>query len=187
MRFTLANERTFLAWIRTSLALLAGGVALELLGLDLEPALRLAASLVLIVTGMGAAVAAWWGWARTEAALRLAEDGALVGCVALRDLGDGRAYLGLLTVDPERQAAGLGRELLAEGEAWARRRGLARVEMTVIRQRGELIAWYERRGYARTGETRPFPFEEMVGGGALRDDLHFVVLAKALPGVHSDR
>ncbi len=70
MRFTLANERTFLAWIRTSLALLAGGVALELLGLDLEPALRLAASLVLIVTGMGAAVAAWWGWARTEAALR---------------------------------------------------------------------------------------------------------------------
>lgn len=72
VRFTLANERTFLAWIRTSLALLAGGVALELLGLDLEPGLRLAASLVLIATGIGAAVVAWWGWARTEAALRRA-------------------------------------------------------------------------------------------------------------------
>lgn len=69
-RFTLANERTFLAWIRTALAFLAGGVALELLGLDLHPGLRLAASLVLVVAGLFTPVFAWVGWTRVERALR---------------------------------------------------------------------------------------------------------------------
>jgi putative membrane protein len=69
-RFTLANERTFLAWIRTSLAFLAAGVALELLGLDLHAGLRLAASLVLVIVGMLIPVLAWMGWMRTERALR---------------------------------------------------------------------------------------------------------------------
>lgn len=72
-RFTLANERTFLAWIRTALALIAGGVALELLGLDLNPALRLAASLVLVIVGTLLPVFTWLNWARTERALRLGE------------------------------------------------------------------------------------------------------------------
>ena len=70
-RFTLANERTFLAWIRTALALIAGGVALELLGLDLHPGLRLAGSLVLLVAGLATPALAWLGWVRTERALRL--------------------------------------------------------------------------------------------------------------------
>jgi hypothetical protein len=56
------------------------------------------------------------------------------------------------------------------------------MEMTVIALRAELIAWYERRGYALTGERRPFPFEGLINGKALRDDLDFVVLAKDLPG-----
>ncbi len=69
-RFSLANERTLLAWIRTALALVAGGVALEVLGLDLHPGLRLGASLVLVVMGILTPMLAWFGWMRTERALR---------------------------------------------------------------------------------------------------------------------
>ncbi len=69
-RFTLANERTFLAWVRTGLALLAGGVAMEALGLGLHPAFQLSASVLLMLTGIASALQAWLGWARYERALR---------------------------------------------------------------------------------------------------------------------
>ncbi|CAN5341262.1 hypothetical protein BH09ACT6_BH09ACT6_08660 [soil metagenome] len=69
-RFSLANERTFLAWIRTSLALIAGGVALEALNVPIAPGFRLTAALVLIGAGILAPVQAWFGWARVERAMR---------------------------------------------------------------------------------------------------------------------
>lgn len=72
-RFTLANERTFLAWIRTSLALIAGGVALGVLGLEMHPGLRVAASVVLLAMGIVTPALAWTNWIRTERALRLAQ------------------------------------------------------------------------------------------------------------------
>ena len=91
-------------------------------------------------------------------ALLLAGDGAdPAGCVQVTRRVGGVAYLGLLTVDPGRQASGLGGRLLAAGEAAARGLGCGRVEMTVIDARSELIAWYERRGYRATDERRPFP------------------------------
>jgi N-acetylglutamate synthase-like GNAT family acetyltransferase len=87
------------------------------------------------------------------------QDGTVIGCVNLTDKGDGLAYLGLLCIDPALQAAGAGRQLLAAAEACARDELHAdRIEMTVIDVRPRLIAWYERRGYARTGERRDFVF-----------------------------
>lgn len=69
-RFSLANERTFLAWVRTALAMIAGGVALEVLGLDLQPTLRLAAALLLVTGGLALPVLSWLAWMSTEKALR---------------------------------------------------------------------------------------------------------------------
>jgi ribosomal protein S18 acetylase RimI-like enzyme len=94
---------------------------------------------------------------------------------------DGTVGFGMFAVRPGTQGGGLGRAMLAEAERYARERWAAeRIEMTVIAQRAELIAWYERRGYVRTGETRPFPYGDERFGRPLRDDLHFVVLEKAL-------
>jgi GNAT superfamily N-acetyltransferase len=105
---------------------------------------------------------------------------AIDACVQLERRGD-EAYLGMLTVRPTLQAGGLGRRLLAAAERWAAAHwGSRAVVMTVITQRLELIAWYERRGYRGTGETAPFPYDDARFGEPRRPDLHFVVLRKAL-------
>lgn len=104
---------------------------------------------------------------------------AIAGCVQLSNVGDGLAYLGLLTVDPALQAAGLGKQLLAASEQFVREQWQAKaIEMTVIRQRNDLIAYYERRGYARTGEHRPFPHDDPRFGRPKTPELEFVVLRK---------
>jgi ribosomal protein S18 acetylase RimI-like enzyme len=101
-------------------------------------------------------------------------EGKPIGCVQISDRGDGIAYLGLLCIDPLLQAGGLGRQMIAEAEAQARSQfGATTIEMTVISNRTELIAYYERRGYAATGEVRPFPIP-------LDPPFYMVVLAKPL-------
>jgi ribosomal protein S18 acetylase RimI-like enzyme len=98
--------------------------------------------------------------AHPDQALLVAEQaGAIIGTVTITRLPPDRAYLGMLSVAPEAQAGGLGRALLHAAEAAAKLRFKAAImEMTVIELRTDLIAWYERRGYARTGESRPFPY-----------------------------
>ncbi len=113
--------------------------------------------------------------------LVLRDGDGITACVALAEKGGGLAYLGLLTVDPFRQATGLGRLILAAAEDHAAAEFAAtRIEMTVIAQRDELIAWYERRGYALTGERRPFPHADPRFGLPRRDDLEFVVMERGL-------
>lgn len=94
---------------------------------------------------------------------------------------DGAGYFGMFSVRPTLQGAGLGRAVLAEAERIAREDyGMRTMRMTVIDVRDELIAWYERRGYRRTGVTKPFPYGDERFGLPRRPDLRFEVLEKPL-------
>ncbi|WP_432541395.1 GNAT family N-acetyltransferase [Kineococcus sp. SYSU DK002] len=114
-----------------------------------------------------------------DSVLLLAERGEdLLGCCELRRAGEG-GYFGTFAVSPAAQGGGVGRRLLAHADAEAVRRWRAPfLEMTVIAQRGDLIAWYERLGFARTGDRKPFPYGDERFGRPLRDDLEFVVLRR---------
>jgi GNAT superfamily N-acetyltransferase len=107
-------------------------------------------------------------------------DGGLVACCQLEHRG-AHAYFGMFAVRPAEQGAGLGKLVLAEAERLAREEwGAAEMHMTVISVREDLIAWYERRGYARTGRTSPFPYGDERFGLPTRDDLRFELLTKRL-------
>lgn len=69
-RFTLANERTYLAWIRTAMAFIAAGVALEALAVDLDDVVRRLTSATLVSLGILSAVGAHHRWRKIEGALR---------------------------------------------------------------------------------------------------------------------
>jgi len=112
--------------------------------------------------------------------LVLERDGVLIACLRLERTG-GECYLGLLTVRPTLQAGGIGRKLLEGAERWALENWSSRaIHMTVIVQREELLAWYERRGYYRTGTRKPFPYGDDRFGLPRRSDLEFEVLRKDL-------
>ncbi|RNL86231.1 N-acetyltransferase [Halostreptopolyspora alba] len=106
--------------------------------------------------------------------------GELVACCELRCGDGGEAYFGMFAVRPTEQGGGLGSRLLAEAERMAREWGCERLRMLVIRQRTDLVAWYERRGYHRTGVTEAFPYGDPRYGLPKRDDLRFEELAKPL-------
>lgn len=109
-----------------------------------------------------------------------ADDGQPVACYELVRTEGGDAYFGMFAVRPKRQGGGLGKQVLAHAERVAAERGCGHVRMTVIRQRGDLIAWYERRGYRRTGAAEPFPYGDERFGVPKRPDLEFVELVKEL-------
>lgn len=111
------------------------------------------------------------------------EAGPLACCVLERLAAPyaGDAYFGMFSVRPAAQGHGTGRALLAEGERVARGEWDCRhMRMTVIDVRTELIAWYERRGYRRTGEYKPFPYGDARFGVPRRGDLRFEWLVKDL-------
>ncbi|GAA2250820.1 N-acetyltransferase [Streptomyces ruber] len=112
--------------------------------------------------------------------LTVERDGAVVACCQL-ERRDGHAYFGMFAVSPALQGAGLGKAVLARAEREARADwGAAEMHMTVITARQDLIAWYERRGYRRTGRTSPFPYGDERFGVPQRPDLRFELLVKEL-------
>ncbi len=117
------------------------------------------------------------------------DDGRLVACCELRHRPEqAEVHFGMFAVEPTTQGGGLGRRVLTEAERTARDRWRAeRMVMTVLEVRTELLAWYERRGYAPTGETGDFPYGDERFGVPTRPDLRFVVLAKELVSGRSER
>lgn len=116
-----------------------------------------------------------------DGAILLAYDEAsqLAACCEVASKGDGIGYFGLFAVDPDRQAGGFGKLVLAEAERYFKESlDVKTIEMWVIWTRKELIEWYLRRGYVMTDRKQEFPYGQLVNGAALRDDLHFVILTK---------
>ncbi|MHC5260949.1 GNAT family N-acetyltransferase [Streptomyces sp. UC4497] len=112
--------------------------------------------------------------------LTVERDGAVVACCQLEHRGE-HAYFGMFAVSPAQQGAGLGKTIITEAERTVRETwGVSEMHMTVIDAREELIAWYERRGYRRTGQFSPFPYGDERFGIPQRDDLRFELLVKPL-------
>ncbi len=103
------------------------------------------------------------------------EENKIQGCVYL-EKKEHKMYLGMLTVSPLEQAKGIGKKLLDAAEKYTRDKGCSMIEMTVISVRRELIAWYEKYGYYKTGERKPFPTD--IKFGIPKQALEFVVLQK---------
>ena len=115
--------------------------------------------------------------------LKYEVNGQLLGCVYLETKRDGSGrtdlYMGMLTVSPDVQAGGIGKQLMAAAEQMAHDRHCRAITMTVIPQRHELIAFYERRGYRPTGQTEPFPTDDP-RFGLPKQPLSFMVMEKVL-------
>jgi ribosomal protein S18 acetylase RimI-like enzyme len=119
--------------------------------------------------------------AKADSRVLLGEsDDGLLACAHVEKQGDA-CYFGMFSVRPRLQGGGVGKRMLAEAERIAREEWRCmRIEMTVISVRDDLIDWYERRGFGRTGVFKPFPYGDERFGIPKRDDLRFEILEKRL-------
>jgi len=103
--------------------------------------------------------------------------GAIVGCVYLQGKKNS-LYLGMLSVSPNHQNLGIGKKLLKASADHAQKNHYATIQMTVISLREELILWYERQGFQKTGGKKPFLVDPLFGVPKI--PLEFVVLSKPI-------
>ena len=99
------------------------------------------------------------------------------GCVFLQKK-EGKLYLGMLSVSPTLQAKGTGKKIMTAAEEYARQMECSAIFMKVISLRHELVAWYERQGYQKTGKTEPFPTDALFGSP--KQPLEFLILEKSI-------
>ncbi|WP_158800123.1 GNAT family N-acetyltransferase [Pedobacter sp. L105] len=93
---------------------------------------------------------------------QLDDTGKIVGTVYLEIKGS-KLYLGMLCVSPELQNNRTGRAILEEAEKYAKQHQCSVIMITVLSARIELVNWYERRGFVKSGEKHPFPADANVG------------------------
>ena len=109
--------------------------------------------------------------------LKYSENQKIIACMMLVEKTD-KLYLGMLTVSPELQGGGIGKQLLKQAEIIAKEKGLPKIGMTVISARQELIDWYKRHGYVETGEREPFLIDYHFGDP--KQFLEFIVMEKVI-------
>ncbi len=109
--------------------------------------------------------------------LKYTDNQEIIACMMLVEKTD-KLYLGMLTVSPELQGGGIGKQLLREAESIAQEKGLSKIGITVISVRQELIDWYKRHGYVDTGEREPFLVNYHQGDP--KQDLEFIVMEKEI-------
>ncbi|KAK1989218.1 acetyltransferase [Colletotrichum cereale] len=105
------------------------------------------------------------------------QNGVLLGSVGITKRNDNLARFTMLSVDPGQQRGGVGRQVLAYAEDFARNWGVETFGLNALSSREKLIEWYERCGYKKTGETSPFPVDQFPQLD-LPKDLCFVELEK---------
>ncbi|MCO5142269.1 MAG: GNAT family N-acetyltransferase [Oligoflexia bacterium] len=113
--------------------------------------------------------------------LCLFDNTKLIGCVYLKIYQNPKediCYLGMLTIDPNIQAKGHGKFLLSKAEEYAKQKKAKLISLGVIYLRTELINWYERRGYKKTGQTKKFPYGQPEFGIPNQDGLYFCMMEK---------
>ena len=107
--------------------------------------------------------------------------GEMLACANIEKRGEASPTSACSRCVPTMQGTGIGAAMLAEAERIARSDWNCReMQMTVISVRDDLIPWYERRGYRRTGRYSPFPYGDERFGIPKRDDLRFEFLVKPL-------
>ncbi len=102
-----------------------------------------------------------------------------LACVCLTP-GANEWYLSMLATAPGSQTRGIGKLTMSQAEKYALQRGASKLTISVINHRERLIEWYAKQGFAATGHTEPFPYDDPSVGTPLRNDLALVTLTKAL-------
>lgn len=105
------------------------------------------------------------------------ENEQILGSVYLEVKGP-ELYLGMFSVSPVLQGKGIGKALLAAAEIHAKKLNYDKITMSVIRNRTELIEWYERRGYTFTGEIQPFEGDGLFG--EIKQPIEFIIMEKMI-------